>query len=461
MPENSNNQIKSKRKIVIIGLGVGGLYAAKSAMNTDRSAEVTIIEKRDYDMFSACGLPFAIEGVVADFDDLKFPVPGHLKRLKKLLCHEVTSIDVKNRSVIVKNLTTGDSDNLPFDALIIACGAEPILLPVPGAKDFVGNGIHFVTNPENAKAVKNKIKGARNALVIGGGAIGLEIAIALNVAGLDVTVTKRSPPVLPRALDPDMGTPIEEHLNELGIRTLFGKSLERIQGHDKVESVVIAGEEIQSDLVVMAVGVKANMSLAQGAGITCGKNGIITNNRLETNLKNVYAIGDCIETFNLINQKPYTMQLATSAYRQGIVAGVNAAGGATEYSGALGTFVTKIGKLEVAATGFNTTTAQELGYDVLGTKVTAPTKPEYMPGHKPITVKIIADKNNGRILGGQAVGEEGAAWRVNLISLAIRAEMDIKTFNQTELAYSPPVSEVYDVLTMVTEFASRRLKLTK
>ena len=127
-------------------------------------------------------------------------------------------------------------------------------------------------------------------------------------------------------------------------------------------------------------------------------------NLLQTSIDNIYAIGDCIETFDLINTKPYTMQLATSAYQHGIIAGANAAGGNIEYSGALGTFVSKIGKLEIAATGFNTTTAQALGYEVLGTKVTAPNKPEYMPDHKPITVKVFADKSNGRILGGQAIG---------------------------------------------------------
>jgi NADH oxidase (H2O2-forming) len=302
---------------------------------------------------------------------------------------------------------------------------------------------------------------AKSAVVIGGGGIGLEIAVALKVLGPEVTVTKRSPPVLPRTLDPEMGQIIETHLQELGIRTMFGKSLDAIKGSERVESVVIGGEEIKTDLVVMAVGVKANMDLASASGIPCSSRGIITNNRLETNIKNIYAIGDCIETFHLIDSKPCVMQLATSAYQQGIIAGINAVGGNAKYSGALNTFVSKVGKLEVAATGYNTPTAQELGYEVLGIKVKAPNKPEYMPGHKEISVKIIADKSNGKIIGGQAVGEDGAAWRVNIISLAIRTGMDIAALHEAELAYSPPVSEVYDVLSMAAEFANRRLKLNK
>jgi NADH oxidase (H2O2-forming) len=447
-----------KRKIVIIGLGVGGLYAAKSVMNTDRRAEVTVIERRSYDMFSACGLPFAIEGIVEDFESLKFPVPGHLRRLNKLLMHEVLSIDTTDKKVTVKNLTNGESFDIPFDALIIATGAEPSLLPVPGVKEFVGKGIHFVTNPENSLALRDSAKTAKSAVVIGGGGIGLEVAVALKTMGLDVTVTKRSPPVLPRTLDPDMGQLVEDHLKELGINTMFGQSLDGIFGGEQVESVIIGGETINTDLVVLSAGVKGNVDLAEAAGIECSKMGIKTNEHLETNIKDIYAIGDCIETYNLINSKPYIMQLATSAYQQGIIAGSNAAGGTADYPGALGTFVSKVGKLEIAATGFNTDTAQEAGYEVLGTKVTASNKPDYMPDHKDITVKIIADKNTGKILGGQAIGEEGAAWRVNIISLAIRAGMNVQTLNQTELAYSPPVSEVYDVLSMVTDFANRRLK---
>ena len=433
-------------------------------MNTDRTAEVIIVEKRDYDMFSACGLPFAIEGIVHNFEALKFPVPDHLKRLKKLLSHEVTAINPDKKTITIKNLKTGDLFELDFDSLIIATGAQPIILPIPGASEFIGKGVHFVTNPENANELKISAENAKSAVVVGGGGIGLEIAVALKALGVEVTVTKRTPPVLPRTLDPDVGKPVEEHLNELGIKTMFGKSFDSISGNNnggKVEAVVIGGEEIKTDLVVMAAGVRADFALASAAGIKSSSRGIITNNRLETSIEDIYAIGDCIETFQLINSEPCVMQLATSAYQQGIIAGINAVGGSAEYPGALNTFVSKIGKLEVAATGFNTPTAEEFGYEVIGTKVTAPNKPEYMPDHKEITVKIITDKKTGRILGGQAVGEEGAAWRVNLISLAIRTGMDIHSLNQTELAYSPPVSEAYDVLTMATEFAKRRLKLSK
>jgi NADH oxidase (H2O2-forming) len=456
-----NDPSSSPRKVAIIGLGVGGLYAAKSAMNADRKAEVTIIEKRHYDMFSACGLPFAIEGIVKDFEDLKFPVPGHLKRLNKYLLHEVTAIDKDNKSMAVKSLQTGETFDVQFDSLIIATGAEPVILPVPGAKEFIGKGVHFVTNPENALALRNTAESAKSAVVIGGGGIGLEIAVALKVMGLDVAVTKRSPPVLPRTLDPDMGQLIEEHLNERGIKTMFGRSFEGISGSDHVEEVTIAGEVIKTDIVVMAAGVWGNTELAKAAGLECTKNGVVTDKRMETNVKDIFAIGDCVETFNLIDSKRCVMQLATSAYQQGIIAGINAVGGDATYAGALNTFVSKVGKLEVAATGYNSKVAEELGYEPYGTKVKAPNKPEYMPDHKEITVKIIADKNTGKILGGQAIGQEGAAWRVNIISLAIRVGMDIAALNQAELAYSPPVSEVYDVLSMVTEFAGRRLKRSK
>ncbi len=447
-------------KIVIIGLGSGGLYAAKSAMATSKKVEVTIVEKRSYDMFSPCSLPFAIEGVVDDFEKLKFAVPGHLKRMRKLTNHEALAIDPNNKKVKVKNLETTEIVELDYDSLILALGAEPIILPVPGARELVGKGVFVVSTIENSSALQKHAKSSKSAVLVGGGGIGLEIAVALKNLGLDVTITKRTPPVLPRTLDPDMGQLIEDHLNELGFRTLFGKGLDKINGTDWVESVEIAGEIIPTDLVVMAVGVRPNIEIAEQAGIEIQNNGIKINERLETNHPTIYAIGDCIDSYNLINQKPFGAQLATSAYLQGMVAGANAAGASETYRGTLGTFVSKIGKLEVAATGFNSEFARSSGYQVINSKIKGMIKPEYMPNSTEITVKLIVDGNSGKLLGGQAIGEQGAAWRINLIALAIQAGTTVTELGKTELAYSPPVSEMYDMLSMAIDFAARKLKRT-
>lgn len=447
-------------KIIIIGLGSGGLYAAKSAMATSKKVEVTIVEKRSYDMFSPCSLPFAIEGVVDNFDKLKFSVPGHLKRMTKLTNHEAIAIDPTNKTVKVKNLESNETVDLEYDSLILALGAAPIILPVPGAKEFLGKGVFVVSTIENSIALQEHARRSKSAVLVGGGGIGLEIAVALKNLNLEVAITKRTPPVLPRTLDPDMGQLIEDHLKELGFRTLFGKGIDKINGTDWVESVEIAGETIPTDLVVMAVGVNPNTELAAQTDIELRNKGIKVNERLETNIPGIYAIGDCIDSYNLINQEPFASQLATSAYLQGIVAGANAAGAQETYDGTLGTFVSKIGKLEVAATGFNSEQAKSYGYQIVNSKIKGIIKPEYMPNSTEITVKLIVDANTGKLLGGQAIGEQGAAWRVNLIALAIREGIPVQDFGKTELAYSPPVSEMYDVLSMAIDFATRKVKRT-
>jgi NADPH-dependent 2,4-dienoyl-CoA reductase/sulfur reductase-like enzyme len=201
--------------------------------------------------------------------------------------------------------------------------------------------------------------------------------------------------------------------------------------------------------------------MAKNAGIETGKWGIRTNARMETNIKGIYAIGDCIETVSLINHRPTVMQLSSAAFRQGMVAGRNAAGGYDIYEGALGTFVSLIGSLEVGATGFNEFFAESAGFKVISGKARGKTKPEYYPGSRDITVKIIADAKTGRMLGGQVVGEEGAGARINVLSLAIKVGMDVYALSSTEMAYCPMVAENYDVLNKAADFAVRKLEKGK
>jgi len=444
------------RKIVVIGLGTGGLYASRAASRVDRKAEITIIERRGYDMFSPCGLPYAIEGDVGGFDDLKHTVPT-TRRLRKLLGHEALSIDVEGKRVEVKNLESGEVSWVDYDSLIIATGSRPAVLPIPGAEELLGRGVHVVSNPENARELRDAALRSRRAVVVGGGAIGLEIAVALKRLGLEVWVTKRTPPPFPRNLDPDMGRIITDHLRSLGLNILFGKGIDRINGGERVESVEIGGETIPADLVVMAVGGRPESKIAVEAGIATERGAIVTNERMETNVEDVYAIGDVASTFSGVDGKPAKINLATAAYRQAAIAGVNAAGGDAVFDGALGTFVSFIGGLEVASTGYNTSTAESHGYRVATGRANMKTKPRWMPGAKDISVKLVVDAETGRLLGGQAVGEEGAAWRVNVVALAIKRRMTVQEFSTIELAYCPPVSDLYDPLLVAADAAVRRL----
>jgi|LGVF01.1.fsa_nt_gb NADH oxidase (H2O2-forming) len=448
-------------EIVIVGLGAGGLYSSKSALSYNRKCHITIIEKRDFDQFSPCGLPFVIEGVIKDFDELKYNVPEVKNRLHKLLFHEVVSVDAERKIVKALDLATSQEKEIKYDSLILATGASPIILEVPGAEELLGRGVHFVSDIDNSKALLKAAKssGKKKAVVVGGGSIGLELAVGLKKLGLDVTVTKKTPPPFPRNLEPSMGSIIIEHLERLGIRVLFGMGIDHINGTHKVESAEIAGENIDCDIVVIAVGMKANAGLAELAGARIENKSVVVNNRMETSVKDVYAVGDLVQTHSRIDETPTIMHLATAAYRQGMAAGINAAGGNSPYPGALNTFVTVIGGFEIASTGYTLEIAKSLGYDAKAVFTKREIKPHYMPDAEEISLGVIVESSSGKILGAQAVGKEGAAWRINLFALAIHGSMTLYDIIDAELAYNPPVSQMYDPVSQVAEIGLKRLEL--
>ncbi len=441
-------------RIVILGLGSGGFAASLAIRRTDPEASVTIIEKRAYDMFSPCGMPFAIEGIVS-LDDLKFSLPGD-RQITKLPEHEVQAINPAEKNIVVKKLRTQETVSIPYDSLIIALGAQPFIPPINGAKENIDNGVFTLHDIESAKKIIEYAKKSKRAIVVGAGPIGLEIAVALKEKGLDVQVVEMLSSALPRALDKDMAKVVEQSLEESQIKLLLNKTVRSING-SPVESVSVNNEIIKTDMVILASGVRANVDLAKNAGIEIGRWGIKTNAKMETNIKDIYAVGDCIETVSLINHRPTTMQLASAAFRQGMVAGTNAAGGYDTYDGALSTYVSIIGKLEVASTGFSEFFAESAGFKIISGKAQGKNKPVYYPGAKDIIVKVIADARNGRVLGGQAIGE-GAAARINVISLAIKNGMDVYSLSQTETAYCPMLAESYDVLNKAVDFAVRKLE---
>jgi NADPH-dependent 2,4-dienoyl-CoA reductase/sulfur reductase-like enzyme len=445
------------KKIIIIGLGTGGLYSSRSAQRYDRNTQITIIEKRDYDMFSPCGIPYAIEGKVKDFEDLKHTIPV-TRGTTKLLRHEALKIHPKEKKVLVKNLETNEELELTYDSLILATGSKPKVLPIPGARELLGKGVYTCTTPEDGKVLQDAAKQSKSAVVIGGGAIGLELALAMRHLGLNVTATKRSPQVLYDELDPDMSELINQFIADQGIRNLFGKQIEKINGVTKVESVTIAGETIPCEMVIMATGIDPSSKLAVECGLVTEKGFIVADDHMRTSDKDIYAVGDAALSYSLIDGRSTNVALATTAYRQATIAGVNAAGGDVIYEGTMGTFVTYFGGIEVSCTGYNTLTAEAHGFKVVSGRANMKTKPHWMPDSRNISVKIVVDQNTGRILGGQAVGTEGTDWRVNIISLAIKKKMTIKELSTIELAYCPAVSDLYDPLMVAVDATTRRLE---
>ena len=435
----------SEMKIVIIGLGAAGFAAAMAAKKTNKDVEIAIIDKKDYDLGHPCGIPFYLEGKIKEIKDLNHDLNLENMNIKKYSDSDVISIDTENKEVLF-NLDNEDKKE-NYDKLIITTGASPVMLPIEGVENA-----YKALDVEDVSKIKKDIKKIKEAVIIGAGAIGLETAVALKENNVNVSVVDIMGTVLPNLIDSDISGVLEDYLKEEGINLLLGKKIKKIEK----DKVILEDGIIKTDITVLAAGVKSNIELVKDTKIKTEK-GIIVNNRMETNIKDVYAAGDCTQQVSLINKKPFNSQLATTACTQGTVAGVNVAGGDVKYEGVLGTFVSKVGSLEIAATGFNSSYAEKNNYEVVVGKAKAPLKPEWFSESSKLTVKIIADKKNGNIIGGQAVGEEGAASRINIIATAIKAGFTFKKLTALELAYCPAVSDVKDVLVMAAEIGLRRV----
>lgn len=443
------------KKIVIIGFGAGGFSALMAAKKTSRDVQVTIIEKRNYDMFSPCGLPFVIEGTIQGTCDLIHQVPTGTMGAEKLLEHEVKSIDVKNKTISVIDLSNGSNKLIEYDTLIIATGSEPFIPPIPGARELIGKGVYTVSCPEDTEKIIEETKVKSRAAVLGAGPIGLEVASALRARGLEVAVVEMLDWVFPKALDRDMAALVEKSLKAQGIQLYLGRTLDKVNGEDHIHSAVVGGQTLEADILVAASGVRADLLLARNAGIEVGRFGITTNMRMMTSVRDIYAVGDCAEVVNPLTHRPWVSQLSNSAYLQGKVAGTNAAGGYATYEGSYTTFVSVVGGLEVAATGLNSYFAGLYGFNVIGTKAKGKTRPEWYPGSEDITVKVLADSASGKLLGAQAVGP-GAAARINVVAAALKGRLTVHELAEVELAYCPAISETYDVLTKACDHILRK-----
>ncbi len=439
------------RRIIIAGLGFGGFSAARAARGQDRNAEIIVIEKRkDYDGFSPCGIPYAIEGAVPS-SALIHDYGLQRMKIDVRLGYEALGVDTAGKVLSIRG--PEGEESLSYDSLIISTGSSPFIPPVPGSGL---PGVFVVSTPVDGERITAAASKSRSAVVVGAGAIGLETAYALNERGLNVTVVEMLDRPLPNSLDKDMAAPLLKGLAAAGIKALMGMRLESVNGDGKVESVTVDGEEIPADMVIMSVGVRPNIKFLENSGIETGR-GIITDERMQTSANDVYAVGDCIESFSLIDRSRGNCWLATAAHHQGSVAGINAAGGDAEYPGYLCTFVSKIGDVEVAATGYTADRAKSLGYDVVSGKAKGMDKPHWYPGAEEVSVKVIADRKDGRILGAQLVGAN-AGQRVNTFSALITAGATAHTAERLELSYSPPVSDVYDPVITALEVCARKLR---
>jgi NADH oxidase (H2O2-forming) len=446
------------RRVVVIGANASGVEAASAARKKDRTAEITLITQETHAGYSRCGLPFVIGGHIPKFTDLIVYPPAYFQMLKLTLKNEtkVTAVNTKEKTVtyITKEGTT---QTMPYDSLVIATGADAFMPPIKGREK---QGILSLRGLEDGEKIQAAvIAGAKSAVIMGAGLIGLEVGVGLIEQGLKVTIVEMLPQILPQLLDADMAKLVQEHLEEKGMRILTSKGVEEFLGEDTVKAVLAGGEKIEADLFISAFGVRANTKLAVDAGIPLGETRAIkTNLRMETDVKDVYAVGDCAEAPNIITHRPMCAQLGTIAVRQGKVAGANAGGDYSQFTGILASAVTRLFEIEAGNTGLTEASAARNRIEVVTGAITSKTKADYFPGAKPIKIKLVVEKESQRIIGGQVIGGEEVTQRINCLSFAIQKGMTVRELAKADTAYAPPLCETWEPMVLAAEMVLMKLR---
>src|SRR4030042_5289413 len=439
------------KRIVVIGAHAAGVEAASAARKTDRQAEITVITDETNPGYSRCGLPFVIGGQIPNFRDLIVFPKSYFQMMKITLKTETkaTALDTSKKTVETVD-KDGQKETIPYDSLIITTGASSFTPPIKGREK---EGVYSLRTLEDGEKVDQAVrKGAKTAVVMGAGLIGLETGIALHERGLKVTIVEMLPQVLPLPLDPEIAKMVQEMLEQKGIRVLTGKCVEEFLGTDKVTGIVASGEKIEADLFVSAFGVRANTQLAASAGIAMGETKAIrTNDRMEKTTEGVYAAGDCAETYSIVTQRPTLPQLGTVAVRTGKIAGINAAGGYSGFTGVLGSAISRLFETDCGWTGLSEIAAKKRSIEVITGTISSKTKADYYPGALPIKVKLIVEKESQRIIGAQIIGGEEVTQRINAMSLAIQRGMTARDLSKADTAYAPPVCETWEPFVLAAE----------
>jgi NADH oxidase (H2O2-forming) len=446
------------RRIIVIGANAAGVEAASAARKKDRTAEITLVTQEKTAGYSRCGLPFVLGGQIPSFKDLIVYPPAYFQMLKLSLKSEttVTAVNTKEKVVTVVDKASATA-TLPYDSLVIATGADAFMPPIKGREK---QGILSLRTLEDGEAILQAVQnGAKSAVIMGAGLIGLETGVALIERGLKVTVVEMLPQILPQMLDADMAKLVQEHLQEKGMVILTEKRVEEFLGDDKVTAVMAGGERIEADLFISAFGVRANTKLAVEAGIPLGESRAIkTNGRMETDVKDVYAVGDCAEAPNQITNKPVCAQLGTIAVRQGKVAGANAGGDYAQFTGILASAVTRLFDTEAGVTGLTEATAARNRIEVVTGAISSKTKADYYPTAKPIKVKLVVEKESQRIIGAQIIGGEEVTQRINAISFGIQKGMTVRELAKADTAYAPPLCETWEPMVLAAEMVLMKLR---
>jgi len=440
---------KNDQRLVIIGGDAAGMSAASQARRMRPDLRITAFEEGPYTSYGACGMPYYVEGLIEKPEDLVARTPEVFQKKYNIdahVLHRVEQIDLKMKAVLVRNLQLDKTFWEEYDQLLIATGALPIWPKLPGIE---AEGIHSLSIIPDSVKIRQDIEtgSLKRAVVVGGGYIGLEMAEALLARGLEVSLVELLPQVM-ATLDGDMAEFVAEALQEMGVILYLDEGVESFEVTDgRVTGVKTAKRLLAADLVILGMGIRPNVKLAQKAGVPLGETGAIAvDDHMKAQIPGVWAAGDCVESLHLVSGKKVFIALGTVANKQGRIAGTNLGGGGARFPGVVGTAITKVGETEVARTGLSVREAEKLGLDFATAFIRARTKAGYYPGTGPMAVKVVAEKGSARFLGGQIVGAPGAGKRIDVLATALHAGLKVSEMLYLDLAYAPPFSPVWDPL---------------
>lgn len=449
-------------KIVILGGVAAGAKAAAKARRELPEAEINLYTDDTHISYSACGLPYYIEGNFEDYQLLlvRSPEDFEEKNVHIHLRNRAVKIIPESKQVLIQDLNTQRAFLVDYDKLIIAIGARPV---IPHIKNVNLPNVFTLRKIEDGIAIKEKALKSKRATIVGAGYIGMEVLEALVRQNVYVTVIEYAPYVM-TIFDEDMSKLIEEQLNSINdgrFEILTSEIVTELSGDaDGVKSVRTGtGKEFETDFVVLCAGVTPNVEIVKDAGIELGVTGAIkVNERMETSIKDIYACGDCVEEHLVISDSKIWMPLGSNANKEGRTAAINACGGFDKFHGVLGSAVTRCLNLTMSMTGLTEKKATTLGYKPVSVTVTKNDKVGYMPNVNNITLKLIADYDTGLILGAQAVGAGDADKRINSLTAALLSKMTVDEFYKNDLTYAPPYSPTIDPLLNAAQILMGKIK---
>jgi NADPH-dependent 2,4-dienoyl-CoA reductase/sulfur reductase-like enzyme len=438
------------------------MSSASRARKLDPTIEIFVFEKGGFVSYGSCGLPYFISGVIESHENLIVYDAKFFKDKRNIdvfLYNEVIGIYPPKKIVIVKNLKDGDEREYHYDKLIITTGARAV---VPQIKGINAKGIFSLRTLEDGIAIKKFIgdNSPKKSLIIGAGYIGMEMAESLVSCGMEVTVIEKMPNILGN-MDNEINEIVESELQKNKVNLIKSASVsEFVNEKDYVKKAILDnGQTIDVDIAIVGTGIKPNSEIAKIAGIELGQTSAIkVNQKMETNVIDIYSAGDCAEAFHLVLKKPVYIPLGTTANKQGKIAGENAVGGNEIFKGIVGTTAFKVFELEVARTGISERQAKAEGFDYITATIEHNSKAHYYPGGSKIRIKLIADKKTGRLLGAEMVGKDGVAKRIDVFATALHNHMTVKDISNLDLSYAPPFSPIWDpVLIAVNDINKKRI----